>query len=69
MIFPSSEAPLFNSKNILSSLESAAKYVGLHFNESKPEYIFKCKEDYNYLGSFISSSEKDFNVRKGMTCT
>ena len=29
-------------------------------------YILKCKEDYNYLGSLISSSEKDFNVRKGM---
>ena len=74
---------LFNAQNLLSSLESAAKCVGLHFNESKTEYInktgdltthlktlsgyiLKCKEDYNYLGSFISSSEKDFNVRKGM---
>ena len=74
---------LFNAQNLLSSLEAAAKCVGLHFNESKTEYInktnditshletlsgyiLKCKEDYNYLGSFISSSEKDFNVRKGM---
>ena len=74
---------LFNAQNLVTSLESAAKFVGLHFNESKIEYInktndltshlkslsgyvLKCKEDYNYLGSFISSSEKDFNVRKGM---
>ena len=74
---------LFNAQNLLCSLEAAAKCVGLHFNESKTEYInktnditshletlsgyiLKCKEDYNYLGSFISSSEKDFNVRKGM---
>ena len=28
--------------------------------------ILKCKDDYKYLGSYISSSEKDFNVRKGM---
>ena len=81
-----SEKPLRRSRvaqNHLSSLGSAAKCVGLHFNESKTEYInktgdlitnlktlsgyiLKCKEDYNYLGSFISSSEKDFNFRKGM---
>ena len=63
---------LFNAQNLLLSLESAAKCVGLHFNESKTEYInktsdlttqlktlsgyiLKCKEDYKYLGSFISS--------------
>ena len=74
---------LANAQNFLQSLESAAKCVGLHFNETKTEYvnhtsdettqlktlsgyILKCKEDYKYLGSFISSSEKDFNVRKGM---
>ena len=28
--------------------------------------ILKCKEDYKYLGSYISSSEKDFKIRKGM---
>ena len=74
---------LFNTQNLLSSMESAEECVGLHFNESKTEninkttdltthlktlsgYILKCKENYNYLGSFISSSEKDFNARKGM---
>ena len=74
---------LFNAQNLLLSLESAAKCVGLNFNESKTEYInktsdlttqlktlsgyiLKCKDDYKYLGSFISSSEKDFNARKGM---
>ena len=30
---------LSNAQNILLSLESAAKCVGLHFNESKTEYI------------------------------
>ena len=29
-------------------------------------YILKRVEDYKYLGSFTSSSEKDFNARKGM---
>ena len=74
---------LINAQNLLLSLESAAKCVGLNFNESKTEYvnktsdlttqlktlsgyILKCKDDYKYLGSFISSSEKDFNARKGM---
>ena len=28
--------------------------------------VLKCVDDYKYLGSFISSSEKDFSVRKGM---
>ena len=32
---------LFNAQNLLSSLESAAKCIGLHFNESKTEYINK----------------------------
>ena len=29
----------------------------------------KCVQDYKYLGSFISSSEKDFKTRKGMAWT
>ena len=29
-------------------------------------HILKRVEDYKYLGSFTSSSEKDFNTRKGM---
>ena len=29
-------------------------------------YILKRVNDYKYLGSFASSSEKDFNARKGM---
>ena len=29
-------------------------------------YILKLVNDYKYLGSYISSSEKDFNTRKGM---
>ena len=29
-------------------------------------YILKRVDDYKYLGSFTSSSEKDFNARKGM---
>ena len=30
---------LINAQNLLLSLESAAKYVGLNFNESKTEYV------------------------------
>ena len=29
-------------------------------------YILKLVNDYKYPGSYISSSEKDFNTRKGM---
>ena len=29
--------------------------------------ILKCVDDYKYLGSHILNSEKDFNIRKGMT--
>ena len=29
-------------------------------------YILKLVNDYKYLGSYISSYEKDFNTRKGM---
>ena len=29
-------------------------------------YSLKCVDDYNYLGAFISSSDKDFKSRKGM---
>ena len=29
-------------------------------------YILKLVNDYKYLGSYISSSFKDFNTRKGM---
>ena len=29
-------------------------------------YILKRVEDYKYLGSFASTSKKDFNARKGM---
>ena len=31
--------------------------------------ILKCVEDYKYLGSHIQSSEKDFNIRKGIAWT
>ena len=34
--------------------------------KSLNDTVLKQVEDYIYLGSFISSSEKDFNVRKGM---
>ena len=32
-------------------------------------YILKCVEDYCYLGSHISSSDKDFRIRKAMAWT
>ena len=33
---------------------------------TKKGTLLKRVDDYKYLGSFVSSSEKDFNVRKGM---
>ena len=35
---------LFNAQSLLLSLESAAKCVGLHFSESKTEYINKTSD-------------------------
>ena len=51
--------------------ESKTEYVNRTIDETTliktlSGYILKCKEDYKYLGSYISSSEKDFRVRKGM---
>ena len=51
--------------------ESKTEYVNFCKNDATViktlnGTILKCKEDYKYLGSYISSSEKDFNVRKGM---
>ena len=28
--------------------------------------ILQCVDDYKYLGSHVTNSEKDFNIRKGM---
>ena len=75
---------LANAQSLLQSLEQASNCVGLYLNESKTEYVNKCKSDsdntiktlnstplkkvadYKYLGSYISSSQKDFLTRKGM---
>ena len=54
--------------------ESKTEYMNLttsspisNFNmKTLNRYILKCVEDYKYLGSFISNSEKDFKARKGM---
>ena len=54
--------------------ESKTEYMNLttsssisNFNmKTLNGYILKCVEDYKYLGSFISNSEKDFKARKGM---
>ena len=66
---------------LLQKLESAAKQIGLHINESKTEYMsfnqpegvlntiegtkLKQVNDFLYLGSWINSCEKDINVRIG----
>ena len=66
-------------QSLLQSLEQASNLVGLCLNESKTKYVNKCNTDSNfviktinntllqmvYLGSYISSSEKDFTTRKG----
>ena len=30
--------------------------------------ILKCVDDYNYLGSHVTNSERDFNILKGIAC-
>ena len=60
-------------------MESAAKLIGLHINETKTEYMIfnqdggemkslddyklKCVDDFVYLGSWINSCKKDVGVR------
>ena len=68
------------AQSFLLSLEEAANSVGLHLNESKTKYLsVNCQSeslnaksgkelehvnDFLYLGSYISSTEHDFSVRK-----
>ena len=65
---------------LLSTLEEEAAKVGLHMNEKKTNYMLinqedqpiktlngttlEKKEDFLYLGSWMSTTEKDINVRK-----
>ena len=53
--------------------ESKTEYLTLNLDDSLPKIIktisgieLKCVLDYQYLGSFISSSEKDFKIRKAL---
>ena len=64
---------------LLHQVESAAKLIGLHINETKTEYMIfnqdgreiksldehklKCVDDFVYLGSRINSCKKDVNAR------
>ena len=64
---------------LLHQVESAAKLIGLHINETKTEYMIfnkdggemkslddhklKCVDDFVYLGSWINSCKKDVGVR------
>ncbi len=68
------------AQKFLLSLEEAANAIGLHLNEDKTKYLtvncepdtIKAKsgddlkevKDFVYLGSWISSTEHDFEVRK-----
>ena len=53
--------------------KAKTEYVNFSENNSITEIktrnntTLKQVDDYKYLGSYISSSEKDFNVRKGMS--
>ena len=74
-----------NAETLLQSLEEAAAAAGLICNESKTEFISTSTtsdsiqsrsgtninrvDDFNYLGSHIMESKKDFNSRKGMAWT
>ena len=67
-------------QDLLCSLEEEAAKVGLHMNEKKTKYMLdnleddsiitrsgktlEKKDDFLYLGSWISTTEKDINVRK-----
>lgn len=53
--------------------ESKTEYLTLNLDDSLPKIIktisgieLNCVLDYKYLGSFISSSEKDFKIRKAL---
>ena len=64
---------------LLHLVESAAKLIGLHVNETKTEYMIfnqdggeikpldehklKCVDYFVYLGSWINSCKKDADVR------
>ena len=66
---------------MLSQIETSAKQIGLHINNSKTEYIkfsqdegdlkalngesLKNVDDFLYLGSWIDCCSKDVNVRIG----
>ena len=66
------------AETLLHSLERAAAGIGLHFNAHKTEYMcfnqsgdistlnsspLKLVDKFTYLGSRVSSTEKDFNTR------
>ena len=70
-----------NAESLLHALEEAAAHVGLYCNASKTEYtstspepsmstlagnIIKHVPDFQYLGSHIMDSEKDFTIRKAL---
>ena len=66
------------AETLLHSLERAAAGIGLHVNANKTEYMcynqtgniatldgasLKLVDKFTYLGSSVSSTEKDFNKR------
>ena len=71
---------ILEANELLHSLESAAREIGLHINAKKTEFMcynqtgtiisldgkpIKQVVDFTYLGSNIQSTEKDINIRKG----
>ena len=68
---------LESAANCVGLYLNDSKTEYMHYTKSNPQidnmiiktvngYILKRVDDYKYLGSFASSSEKDFNARKGM---
>ena len=71
-------------ETLLRSLERAAAGIGLHVNAHKTEYMccnqtgdistlngnsLKLVDKFNYLGSSVSSTEKDINTRLAKSWT
>ena len=71
-------------ESLLHSLEQTASGIGLHLNADKTVYMFfdqkehistlnggslKLVDKFLYLGSSISSTESDINMRLSKACT
>ena len=63
------------AESLLNSLEKAPSCIGLHVNENNTEFMCfnpnqtrdistKLEDKFTYLGSSVSSTEKDINTRR-----